>query len=385
MYGDHLAGGDIHFFKMAGAALAAGYPVNFIGGHALEAHARSRGLAASVTLTDRAKMAKIDAGRVGGQVSLFLDYTKRFLRTLRQLRVIRPEDVVYATTDYWFDTLPAVWSRARRKMMVWHMEAPSFGQIVRRSRADVDALRAASLHYWLSQNASLSAFARCRTKRVFYVHPDMRAKLLRRGMREEELKYLSFGVDPAPPVSSLPPVKIYDAVWIGRVHRQKGIEDLLATLRHLAKAVPGFKAVIIGKVKSELEERINALGLGPHVDFPGFVSEERKFELFQASRIFLMPSRFEGSPRVIGEALICGLPVVAYAVPTYPAVFGEFLRYVDCFDAAGFQREAERQVMETRAGRNYLDGLDLGAFRRSNSWETTQEVFLEALREFERL
>ncbi len=381
MYGDHLAGGDIHFFKMAEAAIRAGHAVNFIGGHALQGHVERLSLRATVTLTDRGKMSKINAEQVGGQFSLLADYTKRFLRTMSILRDIAPADLVYATTDYWFDVLPAVFSKARGKMMIWHMEAPSMDQILRRSRADVDAARAASLHYWMSQNSALGAFGQCRKRRVLHVHPDMRAKLLRRGFQASELKQVSFGVDAEPPVTRQPIPKTYDVVWIGRVHRQKGIDDLLETLQFLSRQVPAFKAVIIGKVKAELEGRIQAMGLAEFVDFPGFVTEEKKFELFQASRVYLMPSRFEGSPRVIGEALICGLPVVAYRVETYPAVFGEFLRYVDCFDRAAFQLETAHQVLECRAGRNYLDHLDLRKFKTANSWETTQGIFLQAVDE----
>jgi glycosyltransferase involved in cell wall biosynthesis len=381
MYGDHLAGGDIHFFKMAEAAIRAGYAVNFIGGHALKGHVERQAIPAQITLTDRSKMAKIDAGKVKGQAALFFDYFKRFCRTVARLPVIRPDDLVYSTTDYWFDTLPAVASRARGKMMVWHMEAPGLGQIVRRSRADVDAARAASLHYWASQNASLLAMSECRRRRMLHVHPGMRPKLLRRGFGENEIKWVSFGVDPEPFGSSPKPEPLYDAVWIGRVHRQKGIDDLILTLQRLAKRLPRFKAVIIGKVQAELAPIIAAAGLAPFVDFPGFVSEEQKFELFRASRVFLMPSRFEGSPRVVGEALVCGVPVVAYRVETYPAVFGDFIRCVDCFDAEAFAAEAEEQIRQRRGGRNYLESLDLAAFKKANSWETTQATFLEALRE----
>jgi hypothetical protein len=32
-----------------------------------------------------------------------------------------------------------------------------------------------------------------------------------------------------------------------------------------------------------------------------------------------------------------------------------------------------------RAGENYLERLDLGEFKRANSWETTQGKFLAAL------
>src|SRR5258706_14055233 len=123
------------------------------------------------------------------------------------------------------------------------------------------------------------------------------------------------------------------------------------------------------------------LGMSKVVDFPGFVSEQEKFRLFRASRVYLMPSRFEGSPRVVGEALICGLPVVAYDVETYRPLFGEFLRYVPCYDIAAFQREAEQQVQFSRAGQNYLDRLDLKRFKEECSWQTARQTFVQTLSE----
>jgi glycosyltransferase involved in cell wall biosynthesis len=122
-------------------------------------------------------------------------------------------------------------------------------------------------------------------------------------------------------------------------------------------------------------------GLEGCAEFSGFVSEEEKFRLFHASRVFLMTSRFEGSPRVIGEALVCGVPVVAYEVENYRPLFGELLRYVPCFQLEAFQREAERQVLLMRGGANYLARLDLDQFCRENSWETNERGFLEAVAE----
>ena len=383
MYGDHVAGGDLHFFEMAEAARNAGYHVNFFGGHALQQHVQSRHLADSVTVTDRAALGRIDAGKVSGQAALFFDYLKRFFRTLPRLKVIEPNDVVYATTDYWFDVLPAVWCRARRKMMIWHMAAPSFLEIVRRSRADVDRFRVASLHYWLSQNVALSSFRDAKQKRLLYVHPAMRRQLLDRGYEAAELKYVPFGVDPNPPGGDEQLSKEFDIVWIGRVHRQKGIDDLLQTLHHLAAQVPGFRALIIGKVQAELEALVRRFDLASFVTFSGFVSEAEKFRLFRKSRVYLMPSRFEGSPRVIGEALVCGLPVLAYDVPTYRPVFGSFLQYVPCYDVELFKSRAADLVMQARDGQNYLATMELKKFKSDCSWETVRSQFLQAIAELE--
>jgi glycosyltransferase involved in cell wall biosynthesis len=243
----------------------------------------------------------------------------------------------------------------------------------------VTGTRLASIYYWISQTLSLRCFRWCRNKQVLYLHPLMQSRLLKLGYRSEELDYVSYGVD-VELVNRIPDQeKIYDVVWIGRVHRQKGIDDLLRVLACLSQKVGGFRAMLMGKVTDTLQPRIEALGIRQNVEFSGFVSEAEKFRLFKASRVFVMPSLHEGSPRVIGEALVCRLPVVAYNVVTYRPVFGDLVKYVPCFDVQALQAEVERQVLEVRAGKNYLSNLGLERFQAENSWETARKKFLAAL------
>ena len=324
-------------------------------------------------------MEKADTGAFGGQVKLLRDFRGRYRGTMAALDMIGADDLVYAVSDYWFDVLPAVQSAAHRKMMVLHMEAPRLPEIARRSRPDVDRLRAASLHYWASQEYSLRRFCHCTTKHLFYLHPAMNPRLKKLGVREDEMTYVSYGLEVTLNESVPAPSKEYDVVWIGRVHRQKGIDDLLATLQYLSRSVENFRALFIGNVKDALLPEIQKRNLENCVSFSGFVSESEKVRLFKASRLFLMPSRHEGSPRVIGESIIAGTPVVAYDIPTYRPVFGDYARYVPPFDLGAFQNAAEEQIKRIRAGDNYLDRLHLTEFKRANSWETTQGKFLAAM------
>jgi len=379
IFSTSIAGGDIHFLKLAEGAVRAGYELNFFGGHALQEVLRKHRIPGTVTLTDSDAMPKTNTGALGGQVKLFQDFYGRYRRTMAALDSIGPEDFVYATSDYWFDVLPAVRSAARRKMMVWHMNAPGFGEILTRSRPDVDALRAASLHYWASQRHSLRRFARCPHKHLFHLHPAMKPDLHALGFRDDEMTYVSYGLEVTLNESVPAPAREYDVVWIGRVHRQKGIDDLLATLEFLAKKLENFRVLFIGNVKDALAPEIARRGLEEHVTFSGFVSETEKVWLFKASRIFLMPSRHEGSPRVVGESIIANTPVVAYDIPNYRPVFGDFVRYVPAFDLAAFQAAAEDEIRKMRAGTNYLDRLSLTEFKQANSWETTQGKFLAAM------
>jgi len=379
IFADQISGGDIHYFHMAQAAMDAGYTVQFFGGHALEKQLRAHlnGYGYELTLTDSAQAKPFNANSFFGQFRLFFDYFRRFIGTLRQIGKIERADTAYAVSDYWFDVWPVVLSRAKRKLMIWHMAAPSLWQIICKGRPDVDATRVASLYYWLSQNLSILFFRFCRDKHLFIVHPDMRKWVRRVGYREDEVSYISFGVDAARAARVPPQEKIYDAVWIGRVHRQKGIEDLLAILLHLSKTVKDFRAMLVGNLR-ELQPRIESLGLSKNVEFAGFVSEDEKFRLFHASRVFLMTSRFEGSPRVVAESLVCGVPVVAYEVETYRAIFGDFMHYVPCYDVEAFKTEAGQIIANMRAGQNYLSKLDLKTFCKAHSWEKTGGVFMTA-------
>jgi glycosyltransferase involved in cell wall biosynthesis len=380
VFSTSIAGGDIHFLKLAEGAAAAGYDLNYFGGHALKEVVQKHGVPGTVTLTDGGKMAKVDQGAISGQVAMFRDMYARYRATLRLREIIKPEDYVYAVSDYWFDVLPAVRSAAEHKLMVLHMDAPRFGQIMTRSRPDVDPARLASLHYWGSQEWSLRRMAGCPRKHFLYLHPAMKPRLHALGVRDEEMTFVSYGLEVAPTERIPKQERKYDVVWIGRVHRQKGIDDLLATLRHLASRLENFRAIFIGNLREALQPQIEDLGLGSQVEFSGFVSEEEKIRLFKSSRIFLMPSKHEGSPRVVGESIICETPVVAYDIPNYRPIFGDFVRYAPAFDLMAFQATAEREITAMRRGENYLERMDLAAFKRENSWETTQARFLEALR-----
>ena len=169
IFSAQIAGGDIHFFHMAQAAMDAGYTVHFFGGHALQEHLRARFKTFELTPTDRATAKPFDANTPTGQLRLLVDYGRRFIGSLKHLHKIKPDAAAYAASDYWFDALPLILCRAGRKIMIWHMQAPSLGQIIHRSRPDVDRSRMASLYYWFSQKFSLWLFRFCRNRCLLFV------------------------------------------------------------------------------------------------------------------------------------------------------------------------------------------------------------------------
>jgi glycosyltransferase involved in cell wall biosynthesis len=264
--------------------------------------------------------------------------------------------------------------------MVVHLEAPTLLEIMQRSRPDVDAKRLASLHLWMSQNLALRRFQSCSNKRLLYVHPSMKPGFLRKGYREEELVFTSEGVDSAVAERVPEQKKQFDVIWIGRMHRQKGIEDLLATLAFLGRKVPDFRAVLVGQLEAALRPRIEGLGLKDQVTFAGLVRDDtEKFRLFKSTRVFLMPSNYESWGIVVGEALVSGVPVVAYDIDAYRPIFGDLVHYVPPFKLEAFQEATLDEVSRAREGRTKFDEVALGAFKREHSWQATCERVARAL------
>ena len=367
-----LAGGDFHFLELAKVVADEGFEINYFGGHALkEALAQNR-IPGTVTLTDDAAMGKVNQGSIGGQWSMFRDFYQRYRRTMQLRSRIAPEDFVYAVSDYWFDVVPVVRSAARRKLMILHMRAPTLGLFLKNPRP-------AALHYFLSQNYSLKIFRRSSGKLLF-IHPNMQRDLLRRGFPEAQLDYISAGCDVKAGEEVPPQPKEFDVVWIGRVHPQKGTDDLVATLAFLAGKVPDFKAVLMGRL-AELKPRFEQLGILKNITFADRVSEAEKFRLLKASRMFLLPSRYEGSgSSAAREAIVSSIAVVAYELDVYRPVFGNLLRYVPPIELAAFQTAALETLLQVRAGKFQPNEAGIKTLKETCAWEAVGKRFVQILR-----
>ncbi|HAA32548.1 MAG TPA: glycosyltransferase family 4 protein, partial [Cyanobacteria bacterium UBA8553] len=107
-------------------------------------------------------------------------------------------------------------------------------------------------------------------------------------------------------------------IAIGRFTRQKGFDLLLQAFARLKDDYPEWTVMILGdgELRTELESMRNQLGLSERVNFPGVVKNPDKF-LVEAD-IFVMPSRFEGFPNALCEAMACGLPVISTDCPSGP-------------------------------------------------------------------
>jgi len=111
-------------------------------------------------------------------------------------------------------------------------------------------------------------------------------------------------------------------VYVGRLHRLKGIDVLIKAISIATKEEPTLTAVIIGPGDQRpYRELANRLGVERNVVFTGFVSEEVKISALDASTALVLPSisnYAEAYSLAITEAWARGKPVVASAVGEIP-------------------------------------------------------------------
>ncbi len=98
---------------------------------------------------------------------------------------------------------------------------------------------------------------------------------------------------------------------VGRLHRQKGQDTLVEAFAAIAPRHLDVRLVVAGEggERKMLEAQARQLGIADRVDFPGAVSDIEAY--YRRGPIFAFPSRHEGTPNALLEAMAFGLACVA--------------------------------------------------------------------------
>jgi len=131
-------------------------------------------------------------------------------------------------------------------------------------------------------------------------------------------------VPPAPPPANALPGGLARPIVgvVGRLSREKGVDVFLDACAVLAGKGVVFSALVAGDGpdRALLEARCARLGLAPSIRFLGQVGNVGA--VYRNLDLVVLPSRSEGLPNTLLEAMQADVPVVATAVGAVPEVVG---------------------------------------------------------------
>jgi glycosyltransferase involved in cell wall biosynthesis len=142
---------------------------------------------------------------------------------------------------------------------------------------------------------------------VIATTPDLAARASRLARRVE---LIPNGVDTTlfRPAVGRPANKPPRILYVGRLSSEKNLRTVVTATRYVGDEV---KTIMVGSgpLKHELETQAQSLGVT--VEFPGVVDQRQLPDVYGAADVFVLASFTEGHPKVLLEAMACGVPCVA--------------------------------------------------------------------------
>lgn len=156
---------------------------------------------------------------------------------------------------------------------------------------------------------------------VFCYSETDRKRLLELGVRTD-VAVIPNGIDvsrftPEGPVSNLVTSGAKTVLFVGRLTDGKRPADAIDAVARIRETHPEIKLYIAGdgQKRHSLESLAEDRNLSAAVSFLGQVAYDEMPALYRAADVLVLPSRTEGMPRTILEALATGTPVVTSDLP----------------------------------------------------------------------
>jgi glycosyltransferase involved in cell wall biosynthesis len=214
---------------------------------------------------------------------------------------------------------------------------------------------------------------------VFCYTDEERARLRDIGV-STDIAVVPNGIDvgrftPEGPESDLvDPNEEFVVLFVGRLVEGKRPRDAIEAVERMQTGADGVELYLVGEgpLRPNLQEFVAARGLEEAVTFLGHVDYDEMPGLYRAADVLVLPSRSEGVPRTVLEALATETPVVASDLEQLTPVVGEAGETVPVGNvgafAAALDRFAGSPDSVCRAGRRGRENVE-----STYTWEGTVE------------
>lgn len=287
---------------------------------------------------------------------------------------IRSIDAIFSSSNLWPDVFPAFIIKIRKPKVLWFSACYLIVPSPFSRDGKIKGLK--GLISYIVQQISLKLI-RIRADAVLTASPIDCKSFYNGRLTPKRVIAIRGGVD-FELFQRVPKQKAkFDAVFVGRLHPQKCLEELLDIWREvLKKDSPKRKLAIVGTgpLENKLRKKVMKENMKNNVMFLGLLDGIEKAKVLKASRLFVSASRLDSGNMALDEALACGLPGVIYNLPRlyYP----KGVIKIPCFQKKTFVKtilkllnSEDRRIQLGKEGKKFAKGLnwDIGAAKSLKS------------------
>ena len=159
---------------------------------------------------------------------------------------------------------------------------------------------------------------------------------------------------------------------------QKGHKFMLEAFKEFLNTNNEYRLILVGEgaLKEEMRRYCFNNALDKKVDFLGYLTSDELVELYNQTEVFVLPSLWEGFPKVLLEAMSCGCKVICTKVDGAVKVLNkEYEYFINIKDSKGIV-EALLRIIEDD---NYNYNMQSDIAKKYN-WTT---ISLPYIRQFE--
>lgn len=289
------------------------------------------------------------------------------------------DTIIYSSSDLIVDSIPSILLKMLNKssFLISGLHLLALYPFNKRKKVDLKGI-----YYYYTQKFVIFLLKKY-VNIVFVSNGLDKNELVKKGFNSKKVVVLYGGVD----FSLIPKEKInktYDAVWVGRLHAQKGVNDLFKVWKEVISVFPKAKLEIVGEDKGERGLKDYFLKseyfevLKNNIEFTGYLQGGELFRAIKKARIFLFPSYYESFAIVIAEAMACGLPVVAYDLPVYSEVWKNKIIKVSVGDINNLKQKVIMLLKDDKLYRQISS--DSKIYSKNFSWNQCAAKILKSIK-----
>jgi glycosyltransferase involved in cell wall biosynthesis len=281
---------------------------------------------------------------------LLFHQIRRIIKSIKSIYKLRTKhyDLIYTVSDFYPDLIPGLIYKAYKhqsKLICgYYLFAPNpFDSQSPYIQTDQFFK---GLFYYLSQLPSRLAVNLWADIVMVTSNPDIQK------FPNKKVIVVQGGVDKAPKIKSR---KIYDAVFLGRLHPQKGPLELIDIWKYVVKQKPKAKLALIGDggLEKRIKTKIKKNKLEKNITMFGFKTGIEKYKIFSQSKVALHPAIYDSGGMAMAEALSTGIPGVSFDLEALKTYYPKGVLKTKCFNKRQFAKNIIKLLDDKKLYKQY--------------------------------